>query len=182
MPNLDIETFFNTGNTKRFFCPGRFLWGAGCRSRIMDLIGAEDRVALFIDTALADGEFASMVAEELGSRLILRDVVNSMPVTQHIASIVTTLTDPPSVALSIGGGSTADTAKAVVASLLFGDCDGIGMGARRGAKPLPDRRKPLLIGLPTTAGTGADASRYYVTYDVATRKKVHGKSFHLIAD
>ena len=36
--------------------------------------------------------------------------------------------------------------------------------------------------VPTTAGTGAEASRYYVAYDSHTGAKVHGKSWRLLAD
>ncbi|MEI6726221.1 MAG: iron-containing alcohol dehydrogenase, partial [Actinomycetes bacterium] len=71
---------------------------------------------------------------------------------------------------------------AVIAQRLFGRYDGVGMGDLRGLSPIPGSRKPLFVCLPTTAGTGAEASRYFVAYDSRTGAKVHGKSWQLLAD
>jgi alcohol dehydrogenase class IV len=105
-----------------------------------------------------------------------------MPQTQRLERFVAAMPSIPDAVISIGGGSTADSAKAAVALWIYGTCDGVGLGAKRGMKPLPGRKKPLLVGVPTTAGTGADASRYYVTYDEHTRGKVYGRAFLLTAD
>ncbi len=104
-----------------------------------------------------------------------------MPQVQRLQDVARTQS-VPDVVISIGGGSTVDAAKAVIGQWLFGTFDGIGMGEKRAMPWLDGAKRPLLIGLPSTAGTGADVSRYYVTYDAHTKAKTHGKSWDLLVD
>jgi alcohol dehydrogenase class IV len=180
-PPIEIETLFNTVEQKRFYFPGRIVWGSGCKQRALELVAASGSVVLFVDAHFAEQPFAHALVAALGDRLRAREVIDGMPVTERIVAFAER-TPPPEAVISLGGGSTADSAKAALAVWLYGHCDGIGMGALRGVAPLQGRDKPLLIGVPTTGGTGADASRYYVTYEHGSRRKVHGKSFRLIAD
>lgn len=178
---MNIETLFNTSDLKRFYFPGTLLWGVNARDRISDLVGGAASVGLFVDIFFDNDPFVVQLRQQLGNRLAFVHVCNGMPKAQPLQRLATQ-SPAPDIVLSIGGGSTVDAAKAAICQWIYGDFDGVGMGARRGLSPLANIKRPLLIGVPTTAGTGADASRYYVTYDEATHAKIHGKSWRLVAD
>ncbi|WP_342359610.1 iron-containing alcohol dehydrogenase [Terrarubrum flagellatum] len=176
-----IETAFNTSTQKRFYLPSKFVWGVGCHQQLYELIEDCASIAVFVDAAFENHPFMNELRSQLGARLAFVEVCRSMPQAQRLREIARTLLQPEAI-VSIGGGSTVDAAKAVVAEWLFGTFDGVGMGDKRGMPWRPDAKRPLLIGLPTTAGTGADVSRYYVAYDAFTKGKTHGKSWDLVVD
>jgi alcohol dehydrogenase class IV len=182
MSNL-IETIFNRGGLKRFYLPTRFVWGADSFSKLDELVAGSGKVMLFVDGALTTHVHVSQLQTLLGHRLVMTEVCHAMPQVQRLQQIATAYqASIPDIVVSIGGGSTVDAAKAVMAQWIFGTFDGVGMGDKRGMSRLANVKRPILIGVPTTAGTGADVSRYYVTYDSVTKCKVHGKSWELVAD
>lgn len=176
-----IEHMFNSTAQKRFYLPTKFVWGVGCHELVLDIVADMGSVALFVDGAFADHPIVSDINARLGARVLFTEVCRAMPQSQRLREIGRTQIIPDAI-VSLGGGSTVDAAKAVVAQWLFGTFDGIGMGEKRSVTRLPGAKRPLLVGLPTTAGTGADVSRYYVTYDAITKGKVHGKSWDLVVD
>jgi len=178
---LNIETLFNSADLKRFHFPGTVVWGAGCRDRIADLAADSASVWLFVDAYFAEDPFTRGLREALGARLTRTEICATTPRTESLRAMAES-GQPPEAVIAIGGGSTMDAAKAVIAHWLYGTFDGVGMGEKRGLPPLQDGVRPLLITAPTTAGTGADASRYYVTYGETDHAKVHGKSWRLVAD
>jgi alcohol dehydrogenase class IV len=178
---VNIETLFNTSELKRFHFPGTLFWGVNAQDKILDLTQAATTIGLFVDVFFENDPFVATLRGELGSRLAFVHVCAGMPKAQRLQQLAAKF-PAPDIVLSIGGGSTVDAAKAAICQWIYGDFDGIGMGTRRGLSPIANARRPLLIGVPTTAGTGADASRYYVTYDETTHGKIHGKSWRLIAD
>lgn len=176
--NCVIETFFNK-DTQRFFSPAKWLWGPGALAHCLQVLPEIGDSLLVYDPALethpglksvrsARSWVAQCAAPGVSSTEAARELV---PLIATVNSIVV-----------VGGGSTTDLVKAAVAEHLFGDLDGVGLGPRRGIAPLPGRARPHLVCLPTTCGSGAEASRYYVTYSGTERSKVHGKSWHLVAD
>ncbi len=182
MQKLNIETFFNTPDVKRFFFPPKIFWGKDCRQGIFDLIERDKTIALFTDRTFAGNEYIVELERSFAQQIVHQETVDGIPKTDNVKRIVEQLGKIPGQVISIGGGSTIDTAKAVMASFLYGSFEEIGMGERRGIPTLDGIVKPRFVSLPTTAGSGADASRYYVVYDSKTRGKVHGKSWNLVAD
>jgi alcohol dehydrogenase class IV len=182
MKEIDIETFFNTPDVKRFFFPAKLFWGKDCRNGIFDLIDRDKTIALFTDRAFAADEYIVELKRSYANQIVHQEKVEGIPKTDDVKRIGKQLGKMPGQIISVGGGSTIDTAKAVMASFLYGSFEGIGMGEKRGIPPLDGIVKPSFFSLPTTAGSGADASRYYVAYDSKTREKVHGKSWKLVAD
>jgi alcohol dehydrogenase class IV len=179
---IDLETFFNTPATQRFSCPATLVWGPGCRERLVELAADAGTAALWVDEHFAAADVVVRLREQLGERLVAETVVHGMPLTTEVDAAVEAGAGRVDVVVAIGGGSTIDAAKAAIAQRLYGTYDGVGMGDLRGMPVLPDATRPLLVCVPTTAGTGAEVSRYYVTYDSASGTKVHGKSWRLIAD
>jgi alcohol dehydrogenase class IV len=97
-------------------------------------------------------------------------------------SFIGQIGNTPQVVISIGGGSAADFAKSIILHELFGSLDGVGVGQKLGAVKRSGSIRPIYVAIPTTAGSGAESSRYYVTYDKVTHAKVYGKTWEIVAD
>jgi alcohol dehydrogenase class IV len=182
MADRYLETFFNTAQIKRFAFPGTLLWGAGSRAQIPIILGDTAPIDIYVDGHFAPHPLFRELLEQLRGRVRSTVTVTEEPRTQAVLDEAAAHATAPGALIALGGGSTLDFGKAVTARRLFGTVDGVGIGEKRGLPPLADARRPRLIAVPTTAGTGADASRYYVTYDPKTKRKVYGKSWELIAD
>ena len=178
---MQIEKAFNTDEIKRFYFPGRIVIGRGVLEHSVSLCrNAQGPAVAIVDAAPYCTEAVANVLDSLRDTLIATRVVRGRPISQEVEEFVQSLATQPTVVLAIGGGSTSDFAKAVVSHFHFGAIDGVGLG---GNVPIPrSTAKPLLIAIPTTAGSGAEASRYYVTYDRNTQAKVFGRSWALVAD
>ena len=96
------------------------------------------------------------------------------PSPEEIARITGSIDGLSEIVVAIGGGSTIDTAKCCIASKYFGDFHGLNILGKKPSAVI-GRTKPYFIALPSTAGTGAETSRYYVTYRESDMKKFMGK-------
>lgn len=91
------------------------------------------------------------------------------PKVQDIMEMVDTLHDNiPNVIIGIGGGSTMDSAKAIAAVL----CNGGSLEDYLGPNPSRkiEKRDIKLILIPTTAGTGAEVTKFGVYTSLSGRK------------
>lgn len=176
-----LESMYNRADRKRFAFPGTLVWGAGARMEMAEILSDAGAVDCYVDAHFAGHPLTLESLAPLRSRLRRTVAVAGEPRTQAVIAEADSTSSPDAI-IAIGGGSTIDFAKAVIGKRLYGTIDGVGMGARRGMDPLPGASRPILLAAPTTAGTGADTSRYYVTYDAETKAKVHGKSWRLVAD
>lgn len=176
--NRLVETFFNH-DTQRFFSPAKWFWGPGALDQCCRLLPEFKGALLVHDQAL--GQHPGLAAVRGARTWTAQRAAGGFCATESARELVADIAAAETV-VAVGGGSIMDLVKGAVAEHLFGDLDGVGMGTHRGTAPLPGRSRPTLVCLPTTCGAGAEASRYYVTYQGATRRKVHGKSWHLVAD
>jgi alcohol dehydrogenase class IV len=173
------ETFFNKPGSKRFYSPGKIHWGYDAFELALESLKGTNAVS-FIDAAFWETPVFERLRSSLDSNsLFFR--VDMPPSPERIAEIMGQVADIPETIVALGGGSTIDSAKCLVASMRYGSLDGVGMGGRRGEIPIHNL-SPLFVALPSTAGTGAETSRYYVSYLEANSKKIHGKSWELVAD
>ena len=179
--NLNIETWFNTSEVKRFFFPGKIFSGVGTFAMAVDLcIQNEGKTLVIVDRNLYQLAFVKEQLKRLDKCLINVVLVNGAPYTQDVYEAVQSQAVRPSHILAIGGGSTIDFAKAMLAIFHFGRIEDLGLHGKAAAPT--SEIKPLLVAVPTTAGSGAEASRYFVTYDKNDKHKVFGKNWGLIAD
>lgn len=177
---MQIEKWFNTDEIKRFYFPGKIFIGAGVFNHAVDICHeAQGSVAVVIDSVLFERPAVKEALNKLKDKTVGTKVVKGAPIAQEAIEFAEQLGTPPGVVLVIGGGSATDLAKGVIAQFVFGTVGGIGIG---GYIPEMKCPKPLLVSVPTTAGSGAEASRYYVTYDRHDHHKVYGKNWNLIAD
>jgi alcohol dehydrogenase class IV len=155
----------------RILAPGAAVWqGAGAAGFAGRIAAAEGwtRVLLVRDPGIAAlpataALGAALHAAGIGVRLF--DGVQPDPPVASVAAALAALDGPPPDAVvSLGGGSAIDTAKALAACLAEG----------RGPDTLPDRppaRALPHLAVPTTAGTGAEASNSSILTDAAGRKR-----------
>jgi alcohol dehydrogenase class IV len=171
-------------STYDFFAPPRILFGWGRRSEIGSLAATLGRRALVVS--------GSQTLQHSGTLDALLDSLRAAAVEPlHVAATahepevcdVDALTaklaelnaGPGDVLIAIGGGSAIDLAKAVSAmatnreSTTVADyLEGVGKGLKLRHDPLP------LIAVPTTAGTGSEATKNAVisSYDPPFKKSL----------
>lgn len=172
------EAFFNKPGSKRFYCPAKIHWGYDSFALALKAL-AGLQALVFFDEKFLHTSFLARLQEQLHDESTFLTVA-SPPSPEQIARVTNQFGEMPDCIVALGGGSTIDTAKAYVAQIRFGNIDGIGMGHRRGEGPSMEH-DPLFVAIPSTAGTGAETSRYYVTYAEKAFSKVHGKNWGLIA-
>ncbi|SMC30080.1 iron-containing alcohol dehydrogenase [Polynucleobacter kasalickyi] len=179
---MNIETFFNNDTEKRFYFPGRIFIGSGVSDKAVELISKHDSVAIVVDCVFADSKLLDEIKEKFANKKCHIWVIEGAPFAQDVMSFIDQIGNLPEVVVSIGGGSAADFAKSIILYALFGSLEGVGVGPKLGLSRRADSIRPLYIAIPTTAGSGAESSRYYVTYDKITHAKVYGKTWEIVAD
>jgi len=179
---MNIETFFNGDDAQRFFFPGKIFIGNGISAKAAELLGQASSIAIIVDQVFADSSLYHCLADAGKSARVSTWITRGAPFAQDIIEFINQIGGAPDVVISIGGGSAADFAKSIILQELFGTIDGVGVGEKRGMSPRDVARRPLYIAIPTTAGSGAESSRYFVTYDKHTHGKVYGKTWQVVAD
>jgi len=177
---FNINTFFNSAETSRFFCPTQIFMGENSAHMIFDIIKKNEQVLVVADDFFQDNEFIKKIqqARNVFEILMISKPASKMPVDQ----IISTIPENLKWIIAIGGGSAIDTAKAIAASIIHGSYDNIGYGANRNIEYSLNKTKPLIISIPTTAGTGAETSRYYMLYDDITHEKIMGRSWSVVSN
>jgi alcohol dehydrogenase class IV len=79
--------------------------------------------------------------------------------------------------ISVGGGSSIDTAKGIAIVLTMGG----GIRDHQGSQSL-GRKQTTHIAVPTTAGTGSEVSQYAVVKDHEAHEKMHYADDHIVPD
>lgn len=155
----------------RILVPGAAVWqGAGAAGHAGHVAADAGwrRVLLVLDPGVATLPVAHRLRgslREAGVATLTFDGVQTDPPIASIAAALAPLDGAvPDAVVSLGGGSAIDTAKAIAACLAEG----------RAPETLPDmppRRALPHLAVPTTAGTGAEASNSTILTDPAGRKR-----------
>lgn len=117
------------------------------------------------------------ILDKAGIKYTLFDKVEQNPTTNTVENALALFKASSSDSLiALGGGSSMDTAKALGARYAM---------PRKSLKQMKGilkvyKKLPLLIAIPTTAGTGSEATLAAVIVDSATREKYAISSFPLI--
>jgi alcohol dehydrogenase class IV len=107
----------------------------------------------------ASGAAAAIDRALAGRRVRLLAGVPADPTLDDVRTAVNAFRDdPPDLVVAVGGGSVLDLAKAV---RTIGPTRGDALPVLLGEKP-PEHGGPPLLAVPTTAGTGSEATRYAV--------------------
>lgn len=141
----------------------RIVFGAGRRAEIPALVAAHGRRALLVTgrgSLLGRPAWAELTAGLVAAGVVWeRFAIDGEPSPQLVdAAVAARRADPPDVVVGIGGGSALDAAKAIAGLLRSGTValdhlEGVGRGI-----PYPGPATPF-VAVPTTAGTGSEATR-----------------------
>ena len=163
----------SAASTFRFDAPAAILHGGGCRRQLAGLVRelGGSRVLLVTDPGVVQlgvaGEARDLLAKD-GLHVAIFDQVQADPTDENVAAGVAALhAHRADVIVALGGGSPIDTAKVM---------------AIRSANPQPlpefmglhkiaNAGLPL-IAVPTTAGTGSEATKVAVITDTARAVKM----------
>lgn len=103
------------------------------------------------------------------------------PTTEGVQALRETIASPPDLIVAFGGGSVLDTAKALSALLRHPGRPEEFLEGVPGSRPIPGPCIPW-IGVPTTAGTGAEATKNAVLKSASLGVKRSMRSPFLMAD
>jgi alcohol dehydrogenase class IV len=179
---MNIETFFNNDKSQRFYFPGKIFIGSDVISQALSLLKNFKFAAIVIDQVFAQSSLMDDIKEIFSKKRYEIWIIDGAPFYQDAREFMSRFKGVPDVVVSIGGGSASDFAKSIILNELFGTLHGVGVGEMLGAKPFENASRPTYIAIPTTAGSGAEASRYYVLYDKENHQKVYGKTWQVVAD
>lgn len=158
----------------------RVLFGNGKTALIPELIReVTDKKILilaFSETAKCVADILSLV-RDAGIEYILDTSLHSEPSTLDIDRIAAKA-DGCGAVLAIGGGSVLDCAKAVAMLATNG---GTVVDYQMNGKPIVNRTLPFFA-VPTTSGTGSEASKVSVVYNPDNGLKKSFYSQYMIAD
>jgi alcohol dehydrogenase class IV len=160
--------------------PSQVLFGAGMAAAAGRIAaGHGRRVLVCTDPIIAGTPGFASVRESLEAAgleiAIFTDAVVDVPRSAIDGAVALGRSHPPDVIVAVGGGSVIDLAKVTALLLAHG-------GALEDYYPLQSVPGPVLplIALPTTAGTGSEATPVSVITDPATQMKIGVASPHLI--
>jgi alcohol dehydrogenase class IV len=140
-----------------FFTAPRIAWGPGAVEQLSGL--AARRAFLVVDPAVAARHGHQRVVEELAKSSTVVEVFEAGPEVDRLDSVLELakrLGDfGPDWLVAIGGGRTLDGAKA--ARLIFERPD-LSLADLTSVFELPDPPRCRLVAIPTTSGSGSDAS------------------------
>jgi len=159
-----------------YFNPVRSVYGAGALLSLPKLLAGRRALLVTFPEARALG-LVQRVEQLLGAQLAgVIDDVKPNPDVAELKAVYETFwqktdgADAAEVIVAIGGGSTIDTAKALMVATASGRFDEMiaALAAGKGFKPT---RVKTLIAVPTTAGTGSEVTPWATIWDRAAQKK-----------
>lgn len=162
--------------------PRRIVFGRGWATGLADAVAQRGRRVLLVrgqSVPAVDEVRASLVDAGCGLLTVLSRGEPSLECLQ--AAVARGRTGEVDVVLAIGGGSTIDLGKAAAAMIPqasdpLDHLEVVGRGKPLDAAPLP------FVAAPTTAGTGAEATKNAVIGVSAARRKVSLRDDRMLAD
>ncbi|MCE6968083.1 iron-containing alcohol dehydrogenase [Cereibacter sphaeroides] len=161
--------------------PGRILFGRGEAARAAGLISAlDDRVLLVHGATSARAAWLVEALTEAGAEVLSLGCAGEPDLATLEDALAEARPFRPGVVAGIGGGAALDLAKALAALVPAPDgpmehLEVVGRGRPLVAAPLP------FVALPTTAGTGTEATRNAVIGVPEHRRKVSLRDERMLA-
>jgi alcohol dehydrogenase class IV len=167
-----------------FYCLPHVVFGRGCILRLPGLVQGLGRSALLIhnagDAAGGPVDRVVRVLDSAGVRVTIIEQRGEPKVEDVDSAVAAAREAGCDVVIGLGGGSAIDSAKAVAGLLTNGGSamdymEVVGRGVKIGKPAAP------WIAMPTTAGTGAEATRNAVIGCPEKKFKASIRSEHLLA-
>lgn len=174
-------------NVSRLDMPKKTYFGVGAVNKAREAVKAFNASHVFIvtDKGVVKAGLVTPLIEKLRSTVTktsIFDETESEPTVESIEKALETLEKAEDVDLliAVGGGSVMDTAKcANIVSMNAASIQDYEDGIEN---PRPIRKLLPLIAIPTTAGTGSEASQWAVFIDTKRKLKTGAADSKLIAD
>jgi alcohol dehydrogenase class IV len=157
----------------KFFTPTQLLFGEGCAADIGQWIKAFNgtKVLLVTDKGLVRAGLMDDIKQHIiaeGLDIVVFDEVAENPTEQNVsAGRDLIIRDKIDIVVGLGGGSPMDAAKAMA---VLASHPGNIADYELGLKPLTRSGLPVIV-IPTTAGTGSEATMGSVITDQKTHRK-----------
>jgi alcohol dehydrogenase len=158
--------------------PSQVLFGSGMAAAVGDVAAGHGRRVLVItDPVIAETPGFATVVDALGilDVTVFPEAVVDVPRSAVDAALALGRAAKPDVIVAVGGGSVIDLAKVTALQLAHGPS----LERYYAVQSVPGPILPL-IALPTTAGTGSEATPVAVVTDPATDMKIGIASPHMI--
>lgn len=156
-----------------FFCPTELICGFGVLDQLENIVKSYGRKGLFVmDPFFLGSETEKRILKLLkGKDVLTYGKVTPNPRDTDINEGATLCVDGLDFIVALGGGSAIDTAKAI--NVVFSNSGSAWDYVKQVDRPMKEITSPLvpLIAIPTTAGTGTEATRYSVVTDAIHHKK-----------
>ncbi len=166
----------------RLATPRRSIFGRGCRVQLFDIAAEHPGPVALIHGASATWAGEAEFAFRDRGRAVHAVLARGEPTLARLEAALARLRpEKPALVVSIGGGAAIDLGKALAALLpatgrVLDYLEVIGKGEKLDAAPLP------FIAIPTTAGTGAEATRNAVIGVPEHGRKVSLRDTRMIPD
>ena len=165
-------------SSQAFFNPVHSVYGAGSLGELPGLLAGRRAVVVTFPEARQFG-LVERLQKLLGDSLVgVIDNVKPNPDVAELEALYEQFwSDPQSVdaIIAVGGGSSIDTAKALMVGTESGKFKDL-VAALVAGKPFTPARTKTLIAVPTTAGTGSEVTPWATVWDRQAQKKY---SLHL---
>lgn len=162
--------------------PRKLLFGTGSIRELNTLIDDPQKALLLTDRVLAENGTIDRLLQNDVTRLSNIDIRSDIPIEPSATQVQQLISETKgkaySTIIAIGGGSILDTAK-LIASLM--DQPFTVQDLLDDTSLLKSRKKGLIL-IPTTAGTGSEATPNSIVLDERTSVKVGIVNFHFIPD
>lgn len=165
-----------------FIIPGQILFGRGTAKQAADLVLARGRRVVLVHGAqAARADWLRADLEKQGAHLTMITCATEPDVPGLEAAVAHLRPLSPQVIVALGGGSVMDMGKALAAilpspNMPLDHLEVVGQGLPLAADPLP------FIAIPTTAGTGTEATRNAVLTVPDHARKVSLRDPRMIPD
>src|SRR5215467_7311430 len=159
--------------TARFDSPKAIVTGGGCRNQTPELLTSlhAHRALIVVDPFFATAEFVNQIRSSLAGKGIVTATFTDFqpdPTDQNVAAGAERFrAEGMDSIIAIGGGSALDVAKMIGVASTNDEPLSQFQGYHRIPKP-----GPALVAVPTTAGTGSEASKVAVITDTARNVKM----------
>lgn len=158
-----------------FKTPNDIILGRGSIAYLKEIQG--NRAIIISDNTMSELGIVEQICEQLrlgGKTVAVYDGVEPEPTSESILNAVKEYTSfQPDIIVGLGGGSCIDASKCFRIfyehpELTFGDLREMGRG---GISDIPKYSKTVHIAIPSTSGTGSEATKACIITDTATHTK-----------
>lgn len=130
---------------------------------VLEELGAAERILVVTERNVFEKTGAQKICDDVlcGKEVVIFDNFSPNPTIEEVAlGIETWRQVRPDLVIAVGGGSSIDMAKAIN---ILAAHDGVLEDYVTGARPLQNR-SVRLVAVPTTTGTGSEATHFAVVY------------------